>query len=81
MGRDQKLKKQLEKKPKKTSWNSSLPPARGFKAEVRSEKKESSKQRTGSSRMKKLLLRAFVLQKRWSDLAETTRYQYRCRLY
>jgi transposase len=34
-----------------------------------------------SGRMKKLLLRAFVLQKRWADLAETTRYQYRCRLY
>jgi transposase len=34
-----------------------------------------------SGRMKKLLLRAFVLQRRWSDLAETTRYQYRCRLY
>jgi transposase len=31
--------------------------------------------------MKKLLLRAFVLRRRWSDLAETTRYQYRCRLY
>ena len=34
-----------------------------------------------SGRMKKLLLRAFVLRKRWADLAETTRYQYRCRLY
>jgi transposase len=34
-----------------------------------------------SGRMKKLLLRAFVLQKRWSVLAETTHYQYRCRLY
>lgn len=31
--------------------------------------------------MKKLLLRAFVLRRRWSDLAEATRYQYRCRLY
>ena len=30
----QKLQKQLEKKPKKTSKNSSLPPAKGFKAEV-----------------------------------------------
>ena len=28
------LQKQLEKKPKKTSKNSSLPPAKGFKAEV-----------------------------------------------
>jgi transposase len=34
-----------------------------------------------SGRMKKLLLRAFVLRRRWNDLAETTRYQYRCRLY
>ncbi|CAN1212980.1 IS66 family transposase [Tumidithrix helvetica PCC 7403] len=34
-----------------------------------------------SGRMKKLLLRAFVVQKRWADLAETTGYQYRCRLY
>jgi transposase len=33
-----------------------------------------------SGRMKKLLLRAFVLQRRWADLAQTTRYQYRCRL-
>ncbi|WP_425214226.1 IS66 family transposase [Tumidithrix helvetica] len=34
-----------------------------------------------SGRMKKLLLRAFSLHRRWADLAETTRYQYRCRLY
>jgi transposase len=34
-----------------------------------------------SNRMKRLLLRAFVLQKRWLDLAQSTRYQYRCRLY
>jgi transposase len=34
-----------------------------------------------SGRMKKLLLRAFVLQRRWADLAESTRYQYQCRLY
>jgi transposase len=34
-----------------------------------------------SARMKKLLLRALVLQRRWLDLAESTRYQYRCRLY
>lgn len=34
-----------------------------------------------SGRMKKLLLRAFVLHRRWADLAESTRYQYRCRLY
>lgn len=44
----QKLKKQAEKKPKKTSRNSSLPPARGFKAEVKSEEKGSEGQRTGS---------------------------------
>ena len=34
-----------------------------------------------SGRMKKLLLRAFVLRRRWSDLADSTCYQYRCRLY
>jgi transposase len=34
-----------------------------------------------SQRMKTILLRSFVLQKRWSGLSETTRYQYRCRLY
>jgi transposase len=34
-----------------------------------------------AGRMKKLLLRAFVLHKRWEGLAESTRYQYRCRLY
>jgi len=34
-----------------------------------------------SARMKTLLLRAFVLQRRWLDLAQSTRYQYRCRLY
>jgi transposase len=34
-----------------------------------------------SGRMKRLLLRAIVLQKRWLDLAQSTRYQYRCRLY
>lgn len=34
-----------------------------------------------STRMKRLLLRAFVLRKRWLDLAHSTRYQYRCRLY
>jgi transposase len=32
-----------------------------------------------SGRMKRLLLRALVLQKRWLDLAPSTRYQYRCR--
>ena len=34
-----------------------------------------------SARMKTLLLRAFVLQRRWLDWAQSTRYQYRCRLY
>jgi transposase len=44
----QKLEKQLEKKPKKTSKNSSLAPARGFKAEVKSEEKGNNQQRTNS---------------------------------
>jgi transposase len=44
----QKLKKRLEKKPKKTSWNSSLPPSQGFKVEVKSEEQGSSEKRTGS---------------------------------
>lgn len=34
-----------------------------------------------SARMKRLFLRAFVLKKRWLDLNQSTRYQYRCRLY
>ncbi len=34
-----------------------------------------------SQRMKTILLRSFVLRTRWSTLAESTRYQYRCRLY
>jgi transposase len=34
-----------------------------------------------SQRMKTILLRSFVLQRRWSSLSESTRYQYRCRLY
>jgi transposase len=33
-----------------------------------------------SLRMKKIILRAIVLHKRWPELAESTRYQYRCRL-
>jgi transposase len=33
-----------------------------------------------SQRMKTILLRAFVLRNRWSDLSAATRYQYRCRL-
>lgn len=44
----QKLRKQLEKKPKKTSRNSSLPPARGFKAEIKSQEENSEGKRTGS---------------------------------
>ena len=44
----QKLEKQLEKKPKKTSRNSSLPPARGFKADVKNAEKMIDRQRTGS---------------------------------
>jgi transposase len=34
------LQKLRQKKPKKTSKNSSLPPAKGFKAEVKSDEKE-----------------------------------------
>jgi transposase len=44
----QKLEKQLEKKLKKTSRNSSLPPARGFKADVKNAEKMIDRQRTGS---------------------------------
>jgi transposase len=44
----QKLEKQLEKKPKKTSRNSSLPPAQGFKAEIKSEEKGNNEQRVSS---------------------------------
>ena len=42
------LQKLQQKRPKKTSKNSSLPPAKGFKAEVKSEDKESGKTREGS---------------------------------
>jgi transposase len=31
--------------------------------------------------MKTILLRSFVLRNRWSSLSDSTRYQYRCRLY
>jgi transposase len=34
-----------------------------------------------SQRMKTILLRSFVLRNRWSGLSDSTRYQYRCRLY
>lgn len=34
-----------------------------------------------SQRMKTILLRSFVLRNRWSDLSDSTHYQYRCRLY
>jgi transposase len=34
-----------------------------------------------SQRMKTILLRSFVLRNRWSSLSDSTRYQYRCRLY
>jgi transposase len=46
--RVQNLEKRLEKKPKKTSWNSSLPPLQGFKTEVKSEEQGNSEQRSGS---------------------------------
>ena len=44
----QKLRLQLVKKPKKTSKNSSLPPAKGFKAQVKSKDKVSKVKRAGS---------------------------------
>ncbi len=34
-----------------------------------------------SQRMKTILLRSFVLRNRWLGLSDSTRYQYRCRLY
>jgi len=42
------LQKLQKKRPKKTSKNSSLPPAKGFKAEVKSEEKGSGQTRVGS---------------------------------
>ncbi|MGH2412505.1 MAG: hypothetical protein ACRDEA_02175 [Microcystaceae cyanobacterium] len=42
------LQKLRKKKPKKTSKNSSLPPAKGFKAQVKCEEKESQGKRKGS---------------------------------
>lgn len=44
----QKLRLKLIKKPKKTSQNSSLPPAKGFKAQVKSQDKTSKVKRAGS---------------------------------
>jgi transposase len=44
----EKLRKHGKKKPKKTSRNSSLPPAQGFKSDVKSEEKGSNGQRSGS---------------------------------
>ena len=40
--------RQLVKKPKKTSKNSSLPPVKGFKAQVKSKDKASEVKRAGS---------------------------------
>jgi transposase len=42
------LQKLQKKRPKKTSNNSSLPPAKGFKAEVKSEESEGEQRRVGS---------------------------------
>jgi transposase len=42
------LQKLQKKKPKKTSKNSSLPPAKGFKSEVKREEKASGDKRAGS---------------------------------
>jgi len=44
----QKLRLKLIKKPKKTSQNSSLPPAKGFKAQVKSQDQASKVKRAGS---------------------------------
>ena len=44
----QKLRLALVKKPKKTAKNSSLPPAKGFKAQVKSKEKPSEGKRAGS---------------------------------
>jgi transposase len=44
----QKLQKAQVKKPKKTSKNSSLPPAKGFKGEVKSKEKKIGEKRAGS---------------------------------
>jgi transposase len=44
----QKLRLALVKKPKKTAKNSSLPPAQGFKAQVKSQEKPSEGKRSGS---------------------------------
>ncbi len=43
----QKLRQQV-KKPKKTSKNSSLPPAKGFKAQVKNQDRASESKRAGS---------------------------------
>jgi transposase len=42
------LQKIQKKRPKRTSKNSSLPPAKGFKAEVQSEEREGEQRRVGS---------------------------------
>ncbi|UBF30210.1 DUF6444 domain-containing protein (plasmid) [Kovacikia minuta CCNUW1] len=42
------LQKLQQKRPKKTSQNSSLPPAKGFKAEVKREENNGEKTREGS---------------------------------
>ncbi|MCY7278494.1 MAG: hypothetical protein LH702_33360 [Phormidesmis sp. CAN_BIN44] len=44
----QKLRQGERKQPKKTSKNSSLPPAKGFKAQVKDSEKESEEKRVGS---------------------------------
>jgi transposase len=45
----QKLQQAYRKKPQKTTKNSSLPPAKGFKAQVKSKGKEPGEKRTGCS--------------------------------
>jgi len=44
----QKLQQGQTKKPKKTSKNSSLPPAKGFKAQVKDQEKENEEKRVSS---------------------------------
>ena len=34
-----------------------------------------------SPRMKAVILRSFVIKRRWADLTRNTRHQYRCRVY
>jgi len=48
MGKSTKIRETIRKETKKTSRNSSLPPAQGFKAEVKGEEKGNNEQRVSS---------------------------------